>query len=595
MTDERAALTELALDLRWAWDHGMDELWSELDAELWNRTHNPWVVLQSVASARLAEVLARPAERRRVAKMLERRHRYLESPDWFQHAFARSPLSRVAYFSMEFGLSEALPIYSGGLGIVAGDQLKTASDLGVPLIGVGLLYQQGYFRQTLDARGPSSEFYPFNDPDQLPIAPLRDRRRRVGARPARVAGRPSGCASGRCRSAAARSICSTATTSLNAPADRGITGELYGGGAELRLQQELVLGIGGWRLLRTLGLDPEVCHLNEGHAAFAVLERARGVHGGPRPVASTWRLRATRAGNLFTTHTPVEAGFDRFAPALVEQYLRELRRGRLGIGLEQLLALGRRNPADAGEPFNMAYLALRGSGAVNGVSRLHGEVSRRIFQPLFPRWPESRCRSATSPTACTCRPGIRPKPTAVDVGLRRGALARRRSDELEAGLRRRRRRRPVAHPQRSAARRWCEYVRARLRASCAPAGRWRRRGRALRSITRPRRADARASRAASRPTSGPTCCCTTRSAGAAARATASGRCSSSSPARPTRPRRRADADARVDRIPRARRRARPRGVPRGLRHARWPSTWCRASTSGSTRRAGPGRRAGPAA
>ena len=171
------------------------------------------------------------------------------------------------------------------------------------------------------------------------------------------------------------------------PAHRGITSELYGGGPELRLKQELLLGIGGWRLLRALGIQPEVCHLNEGHAAFAVLERARKLHGRdgqPFEVA----LAATRAGNLFTTHTAVAAGFDRFAPALIEQYLGGYAEQKLGISLHDLLALGRQNPDDSSEPFNMAYLAIRGSGAVNGVSRLHGQVSRRIFLPLFPHWPE---------------------------------------------------------------------------------------------------------------------------------------------------------------------------------------------------------------
>ena len=172
----------------------------------------------------------------------------------------------------------------------------------------------------------------------------------------------------------------------NYPAHRGITSELYGGGPELRLKQELLLGIGGWRLLGALGIAPDVCHLNEGHAAFAVLERARCFMedaGQPFDVA----LAVTRAGNLFTTHTAVDAGFDRFAPALIEQYLAGYAAQTLGISLQDLLALGREDPKDASEPFNMAYLALRGSGAVNGVSRLHGAVSRRLFAPLFPRWP----------------------------------------------------------------------------------------------------------------------------------------------------------------------------------------------------------------
>ena len=173
----------------------------------------------------------------------------------------------------------------------------------------------------------------------------------------------------------------------NFPAHRGITSELYGGGPELRLKQELLLGIGGWRLLHALGIQPEVCHLNEGHAAFAVLERARtfmNETGQPFEVA----LAVTRAGNLFTTHTAVAAGFDRFAPALIEQYLGRYAEDKLGITVHDLLALGRQNPNDSSESFNMAYLAIRGSGAVNGVSRLHGKVSRHLFEPLFPRWPQ---------------------------------------------------------------------------------------------------------------------------------------------------------------------------------------------------------------
>ena len=173
----------------------------------------------------------------------------------------------------------------------------------------------------------------------------------------------------------------------NIPAHRGITSELYGGGPELRLQQELVLGIGGWRLLHALGIQPEICHLNEGHAAFAILERARTFMNetGQRFEVA---LAVTRAGNLFTTHTAVAAGFDRFAPDLVEQYLGRYAQEKLGITVVDLLALGRQNPDESSESFNMAYLAIRGSGAVNGVSRLHGKVSRHIFEPLFPHWPD---------------------------------------------------------------------------------------------------------------------------------------------------------------------------------------------------------------
>src|SRR5881409_2366738 len=168
------ALTELALNLRWSWNRSTDDLWAQLDPELWALTHNPWVVLQTVSPSRVQDLLARPDFRERVKDLIDRRHQYLSQPAWYQQAHRQSPLTRVAYFSMEFALSEALPIYSGGLGNVAGDQLKAASDLGVPVIGVGVLYQQGYFRQVIAADGSQEALYPFNDPDQLPITPVRN-------------------------------------------------------------------------------------------------------------------------------------------------------------------------------------------------------------------------------------------------------------------------------------------------------------------------------------------------------------------------------------------------------------------------------------
>ena len=378
-------LAELALDLRWSWSHAADELWERVDPELWALTRNPWLILQTVAAARLANLAGDPSFRNLVARHLQAHREALKGPTWFRQSHGDA-LGTVAYFSMEFGLSEALPLYSGGLGILAGDFLKTASDLGVPVVGVGLLYQQGYFRQALDAAGSQMEFYPYNDPSQLPVLPVRDPdgdwlRLEMRFPGRRIMLRAWEAAVGR-----VRLYLLDSNDPVNSPADRGITSELYGGGPELRLQQEIVLGIGGWRLLRALGLQPEVCHLNEGHAALAVLERARtymGERGQPFAVA----LAATRAGNIFTTHTPVAAGFDRFSPRLVSQYLGRYAE-KLGIGVGGLLALGRENPESGDEPLNMAYLALRGAGMVNGVSRLHGEVSRRIFQRVFPRWPE---------------------------------------------------------------------------------------------------------------------------------------------------------------------------------------------------------------
>jgi starch phosphorylase len=382
-----ASLAELALDMRWSWNHADDEVWRQLDPVLWESTQNPWVVLQTVARDKLQRMSADPAFRKKVEALVRARRLAADAPAWFQRKHSRSPLTCAAYFSLEFMLSEALPIYSGGLGNVAGDQLKAASDLGVPVVGVGLLYQQGYFRQVLDKDGAQQALFPYNDPGQLPITPLRHANGEWLRLEISLPGHAVWLRAWQAQVGRVKLYLLDSNDAANFPAYRGITSELYGGGPELRLMQELLLGIGGWRLLAALGVRPEVCHLNEGHAAFAVLERAAGfmqVTGQPFAAA----LAATRAGNLFTTHTAVAAGFDRFAPALIEQYLGGYAREKLGITLRDLLALGRANPDDPAEPFNMAYLAVRGSGAVNGVSRLHGQVSRRIFAPLFPRWPE---------------------------------------------------------------------------------------------------------------------------------------------------------------------------------------------------------------
>lgn len=380
------SLAELALDMRSSWNHATDQVWRQLDSELWALTRNPWVVLQTVSREKLQQVLADPAFRKKLDDLVQARRDAVEAPAWFQQTHPQSPLSCVAYFSMEYMLSEALPIYSGGLGNVAGDQLKAASDLGVPVIGVGLLYQQGYFRQVIDKEGAQQALYPYNDPGQLPITPLRKPDGEWLRLKISLPGYSAWLRTWQVQVGRVTLYLLDSNDAANYPAHRGIISELYGGGPELRLKQEVVLGIGGWRLLDALGIAPEVCHLNEGHAAFAVLERARSFME-KTGLGFEAALAVTRAGNLFTTHTAVAAGFDRFAPALVEQYLGGYAEQRLGITRHDLLALGRQNPNDASEPFNMAHLAIRGAGAVNGVSRLHGRVSRHLFGPLFPHWP----------------------------------------------------------------------------------------------------------------------------------------------------------------------------------------------------------------
>jgi glycogen phosphorylase len=448
-----SGLAELALDMRWSWSHHGDEVWETIAPEVWDITHNPWLVLQTVAHTRLKQLARDKRFRGLLAEQLAAREENLRETTWFEeahpraarkpaaasvdhppggggavpkrdtgsggrlaaHGWAAEPgiepegMGTVAYFCMEFGLSEALPIYSGGLGILAGDFLKGSSDIGLPVVGVGLLYQQGYFRQALDDAGNQIEFFPFNDPGLLPISPVRREdgewlcvdlefpRRSLRVRVWVVnAGR-------------VKLYLLDTNDPTNSAADRSIAAELYGGSREIRLQQEMVLGIGGWRVLRNLGIHPEICHLNEGHAALAVLERARSFML-DNDVPFDVGLAATRPGNLFTTHTPVEAGFDRFPPRLLKEFLGGYAEG-LGIEFEQLLALGRppvapeaaatgqatgssaagsTRGATSDEPFNMAFLAIRGSGAVNAVSRLHESVSQRLFQPLFPRWPQNQ-------------------------------------------------------------------------------------------------------------------------------------------------------------------------------------------------------------
>ena len=378
-------VANLAIDLRWTWSHAGDAVWKKLDPEIWELTKNPYAILQNITEHRLQALDRDNAFKEQLQQLLAAHKDYCRQPGWYGETHGDSALKHIAYFSMEFGLGEALPIYAGGLGILAGDYLKAASDLGVPVIGVGLLYQEGYFRQTLDSDGRQQEIYSYNDPTSVPVRPVQaqdgawlhvdsdfpGRRVRFRVWQARV-GRTT-------------LYLLDSNDPLNSPADQGITRKLYGGGRELRLVQEIVLGICGWRLVEALGLDVDVCHLNEGHAAFVTLERARTFM--QKNHCDFWvALSATRPGNVFTTHTPVAAGFDTFDQALLEWYAGNYA-DQLAVAADKLLALGRINAHNGDEPFNMAYLAIRTCGMTNGVSRLHGEVSRGIFQDLYPDWP----------------------------------------------------------------------------------------------------------------------------------------------------------------------------------------------------------------
>ena len=391
-TEAWDALSRLALDLSWSWDHSADEVWKRLDPELWELTANPWLILQSMSQRKLdalkLEVQADAAFRQRIEQLLTKLNEKHAAPAWFQTAHPSSPVRTVAYFSMEYMLSEALPIYSGGLGNVAGDQLKAASDLGVPVVAIGLLYQQGYFRQELDAHGDQQVLYPVNEPGQLPLSRVRTSDGELLRMALSLPGGKVWVRTWEVQVGRTRLYLLDTNDPANPPSVRALTSELYGGGPELRLKQEMLLGIGGWRFLRELRIPANVCHLNEGHAAFAVLERAHEcMEETGRPFHEA--LAITRAGNIFTTHTAVDAGFDRFSPELIQQYLSGYAQNVLGISVHDLLSLGRKNPDDTSEPFNMAYLGIHGSGSVNGVSRLHGQVSRQLFQQLFPRFPEN--------------------------------------------------------------------------------------------------------------------------------------------------------------------------------------------------------------
>ncbi len=376
-------LEELAYDLIWSWSHKADRIWSALDSDLWALTRNPIVILQTVSKEKIEKVLADPSLSKIVEELKEKdRLLHKNKQCWFQKKYTNSPLKSIAYFSMEYMLSETLPIYSGGLGNVAGDQLKSVNDLGIPLVGIGLLYQQGYFRQIIDKNGNQTEYYPYNSTTQLPIKPVRLPSGEWLRLRIQISGWTLWLLVWEVKVGRTKLYLLDSNDAANHPPHRAITSELYGGDNELRLKQEMVLGIGGWRLLEALGIHPEVCHLNEGHAAFAILERARSYKektGSSFEVA----LTATRAGNLFTTHTAVAAGFDRFDPDLLEKHLGSYVK-ELGISFQDFLNLGRTHP---NEPFNMAYLAIRGSNAVNGVSSLHETVSRQLFANLFPRLP----------------------------------------------------------------------------------------------------------------------------------------------------------------------------------------------------------------
>ena len=381
------ALRGIAHNLRWSWSHESIELFRRLDHDLWETSgHNPVLMLGTIEQEKLEEAArddAFLAHLQRVSADLES---YIESETtWFQKlsgSNADKPL--IAYFSAEFGLTECLSIFAGGLGILAGDHLKSTSDLGVPLVGMGLLYQQGYFRQYLSQAGWQQESYENNDFYNLPVSLVTGDEGKPLTVRVEYPGRVVVAQIWQAQVGRVPLYLLDTSLAVNSDEDRAITFQLYGGDREMRIKQEILLGIGGYRALEALGLEPTVYHMNEGHSAFLALERVRRLMETRRLQFSEARELAS-ASLVFTTHTPVEAGHDYFSPEQMGRYFGEYWR-RLGLAQEDFLALGRKGPHDQGE-FCMTVLALHLSSQSNGVSKLHGEVSRHMWQGLWPGVP----------------------------------------------------------------------------------------------------------------------------------------------------------------------------------------------------------------
>ncbi len=399
-------LVGLAKNLWWSWNREARELFAEIDRPLFERvSENPLALLARAPQERLQALATDAAYLERIERVRRALDEYLRRETWFDRTFGGAegghPIAsaRIAYFSMEFGIHECLPVYSGGLGVLAGDHLKSASDLGVPLVGVGIAFSQGYFRQTLDDEGWQNERYPPNDWHDLTVSPVvgaDGKRVRVSvplpAAPAAAsaAGAPAATASRdvvleawRVEVGRVPLLLLDANLEQNSIEDRALTNTLYGGDRAHRIRQEILLGVGGVRMLSAMGISPALCHMNEGHSAFLALERVRQLmteHGATFDVAA----EAAAAGNAFTTHTPVPAGNDAFPHALIAPYLEVLGAG-LGKTGEEVMRIGRLDPAQSGGEFSMPVLAIRMADRYNGVSVLHGREARAMWHQLWPK------------------------------------------------------------------------------------------------------------------------------------------------------------------------------------------------------------------
>jgi glycogen phosphorylase len=379
-------LRTIAYNLWWSWAVDAIELFRRLDRDLWESSgHNPVLMLGAIEQEKLEEASRNDAFIDHLERVTERLDSYMESGRaWFARICPASATRCVAaYFSAEFGLTECLSIFAGGLGMLAGDHLTSASDLGAPVVGVGLLYQQGYFRQYLNQAGWQQEAYEDNDFHNLPLSLAIGPAGKPVVVEVQYPGRTVYAKVWRVQVGRVPLYLLDANLAANRPEDRDITDQLYGGDREMRIRQEILLGIGGYRALTALGIEPSVLHMNEGHSAFLALERARHLMASRKLSYAEARVLAS-AGLVFTTHTPVEAGHDYFPPDLMDRYFGEYVRA-LGISRDEFLSLGRIE-GDQGD-FCMTILALRSASHMNGVSKLHGEVSRQMWQRLWPRVP----------------------------------------------------------------------------------------------------------------------------------------------------------------------------------------------------------------
>jgi len=387
MPDNLKDLERIAKNMVWVWDAELEKVFKRIDSKMYRACgKNPVKLLSMVSQDRLNQLAENQGFLCDYQRALEKLDSYLKSPTWFQKVCSNENNSLIAYFSAEFGIHESLPLYAGGLGMLAGDHLKSASDLGLPLVAVGLLYQKGYFRQYLNIDGWQQEVYVENDFYRMPVELVRDEEGNpvtvfVDFPKKPVAAQIWSVSVGRVK------LYLLDTNIPDNPAEhRMITSSLYGGDREMRMKQEIILGIGGFRALVRLGLEPTVCHMNEGHAAFMALERIRHLQQ-TKGLSFEEALEATKTGSVFTIHTPVKAGLDEFPVELVEKYF-ETFYPQLGISKEEFLSLGKFNTSDENETFKMPLLALRLSAYRNGVSKLHGEVSRRMWSSVWPGLPQ---------------------------------------------------------------------------------------------------------------------------------------------------------------------------------------------------------------